>query len=114
MPAGKALVRIASVAGGVAVEHTFASPGTYPVTLTVTDGAGPHGAMTADGRIAGAYVHGLFQAGSFRKAFLEDFGARSSGVDHAEIVDAALDEIAGVLESALNVDALAQIANLKG
>jgi adenosylcobyric acid synthase len=77
-------------------------------------GAGPHGAMTADGRIAGAYVHGLFQAGSFRKAFLEDFGARSSGVDHAEIVDAALDEIASVLESALNVDALAQIANLKG
>jgi adenosylcobyric acid synthase len=77
-------------------------------------GEGPHGAVAADGRIAGAYVHGLFQAGAFRAAFLDNLGARGSGVDHGDIVEAALDEIAGVLEQSLDLAALTQIANLKG
>ncbi|HEX7886236.1 MAG TPA: cobyric acid synthase [Phenylobacterium sp.] len=75
---------------------------------------GAHGAMTSDGRVAGGYVHGLFQAGAFRAAFLESFGARATGADHGEIVDAALDEIAGVLDRSLDLAALAQIAKLKG
>jgi len=77
-------------------------------------GEGPHGAVAADGRIAGGYVHGLFQAGAFRAAFLESLGARGSDVDHGEVVDAALDEIAGVLEQSLDLAALTRIANLKG
>jgi adenosylcobyric acid synthase len=77
-------------------------------------GKGAHGAVTANGRIAGAYVHGLFQAGAFRAALLESLGARASGVDHGQVVDAALNEIAGVLEQSLDLAALAQIANLKG
>jgi len=77
------------------------------------DGEGPHGAVSADGRIAGAYVHGLFQAGGFRRVFLEGLGASSSGLDHGAVVDQALDEIAGVLERSLDVPALARIAGLK-
>ena len=77
-------------------------------------GEGPHGAVAADGRIAGGYVHGLFQAGAYRAAFLESLGARSLGADHGEVVDAALDEIADVLEQSLDLAALTQIANLKG
>ena len=75
-------------------------------------GEGPHGATAEDGRVAGGYVHGLFQSGAFRAAFLASFGARASGVDHDRIVDAALDEIAGVLERSLDLPALARIANL--
>ncbi len=78
------------------------------------DGEGPHGATAADGRIAGAYVHGLFQAGAFRAAFLESFDAHGSRLDHGQVVEAALDEIAGVLEQSLDLDRLMQIANLKG
>ena len=77
------------------------------------DGEGPHGATSADGRIAGAYVHGLFEAADMRAALLRDLGAKSSGRDHAHVVDAALDEIAAVLEQAIDIAALAEIAELK-
>jgi adenosylcobyric acid synthase len=80
--------------------------------LTI-DGEGPHGALAADGRIAGAYVHGLFQAGAFRAAFLASFGLRGSRIDHGRIVEAALDEIAGVLENALDLRRLTRIASLR-
>ena len=82
--------------------------------LLQVEGEGPHGAASADGRVAGAYVHGLFEAGGFRAAFLEALGARGSGLDHGQVVEAALDEIAGVLEQNLDTPRLAGIANLKG
>jgi adenosylcobyric acid synthase len=77
------------------------------------DGEGAHGAVSADGRAMGAYVHGLFQAGGFRQAFFAGLGAITSGVNHGATVDAALDEIAEVLAGCLDVGALARIAGLK-
>jgi adenosylcobyric acid synthase len=79
----------------------------------VLDREGAHGAVSADGRIMGCYVHGLFQSGDFRRAFLGALGARSSGLDHGPVVDAALDEIAAALETALDIPALARIAGLE-
>ena len=76
------------------------------------DGTGAHGAVSADRRIMGGYVHGLFQSGGFRRAFLDRLGAASSGADHGPVVDQALDEIAEALERALDIPAIAQIANL--
>ena len=76
------------------------------------DGQGPHGAVSGSGKVAGAYVHGLFQAGAWRAAFLGELGARSSGADHGDVVDQALDEIAGVLEVALDVAGLSRVAGL--
>jgi adenosylcobyric acid synthase len=76
------------------------------------DGQGPHGATSADGRIAGGYVHGLFGAGAFRRAFLAALGARSDGVDQGARVDQALDEIAEHLERCLDIAALSRIAGL--
>ena len=64
------------------------------------------GAVSADGRIAGCHVHGLFGDPAFRTAFLATLGARSAGEDHAQRVDRALDEIAAALESALAIDRL--------
>ncbi len=81
--------------------------------LLTLAGEGDHGAVSADGRIMGAYVHGLFQAGAFRAAFLASLGATSSGRDHGDVVDAALDEIAAVLEASLDIAALARIAGLE-
>ena len=77
------------------------------------DGEGAHGAASPDGRILGAYVHGLFQAGGFRRAFLESLGVRSDGLDHGARVDAALDEIAGVLAASLDLPAIRRIAGLE-
>ncbi|HKQ13417.1 MAG TPA: cobyric acid synthase [Steroidobacteraceae bacterium] len=64
------------------------------------------GAVSADGRILGCHVHGLFADPAFRTAYLATLGARSSGEDHAQRVDRALDEIGAALESALAIDRL--------
>jgi adenosylcobyric acid synthase len=77
------------------------------------DGEGPHGAVSADGRILGGYVHGLFSAGAFRRAFLARLGARSDGLDHDARVDAALDEIAAALAAVLDLAAIRRIAGLE-
>lgn len=78
------------------------------------DGEGGHGACSADGRIMGGYVHGLFAAGGFRAAFLATLGARSEALDHGARVDQALDEIADELAQHLDVASLARIAGLEG
>jgi adenosylcobyric acid synthase len=72
----------------------------------------PHGATSANGQIAGVYVHGLFRGGEARTALLSSFGVRSTGVDHATVVEAALDDIAATLEQAFDITALAEIAGL--
>lgn len=76
------------------------------------DGAG-EGAVSADGRIAGAYVHGLFSLGAARAAFLGELGAVSDRIDEASRVDQALDEIAQALEASFDIPLLAAIAGLE-
>jgi adenosylcobyric acid synthase len=70
------------------------------------------GAVSADGRVAGAYVHGLFDQGQARAALLAELGAASDGLDQTARVDAALDEIAETLGRAFDIPALAAIAGL--
>jgi adenosylcobyric acid synthase len=73
---------------------------------------GPQGAVSADGRIAGCYVHGLFQQGTARAAILQSLGASSTSTNHGAIVETALDEIAAVLAERLDIPGLAAIAGL--
>jgi adenosylcobyric acid synthase len=80
-------------------------PGTTRPMIRFDDGTFD-GAASADGRIAGCHVHGLFADPAFRAAHLATLGARSTGEDHALRVDGALDEIAAALESALAIDRL--------
>ena len=68
------------------------------------------GAVSHDGRIAGAYVHGLFARPEPRAALLAKFGVGSNGLDQNAIVDAALDEIAQTLEASLDIAGLAGMA----
>jgi adenosylcobyric acid synthase len=76
------------------------------------DGAG-EGAISPDGKIAGAYVHGLFDRAEARAALLAQLGAASDGLDQFARVDAALDEIAAVLQSSFDIPRLAAIAGLE-
>jgi adenosylcobyric acid synthase len=71
-----------------------------------------HGARSGDGRIAGLYVHGLFDRAEARAALLAEVGAASDGVDQGARVDQALDRIAAVLETHFDIPALARIAGL--
>jgi adenosylcobyric acid synthase len=74
--------------------------------------AGPQGATSANGRIAGCYVHGLFQQGMARAAILKTLGAASTSADHGTIVDAALDDIAATLAKHFDIRGLAETAGL--
>jgi adenosylcobyric acid synthase len=70
------------------------------------------GAVSADGRIAGTYVHGLFGQGEARAALLAGLGVGAAPGDHARRVDGLLDDLAEALELSLDIDALARIAGL--
>ncbi|MDR6790432.1 adenosylcobyric acid synthase [Sphingomonas sp. BE138] len=65
------------------------------------------GAISADGLVAGTYVHGLFGLAGQRRAWL---AAAGEGPDHAAAVDEALDAIAAALEQHLDIDALLALA----
>ena len=40
------------------------------------------GACSADGRVKGCYLHGIFAADAFRRAFLESLSGKSASSDH--------------------------------
>ncbi|WP_066647010.1 MULTISPECIES: cobyric acid synthase [Sphingomonas] len=87
---------------------TEAMPGTAPL-LRFDDGQ-DDGAVAADGRIAGAYVHGLFDRAEMRAHWLALLGLASDGLDRHDAIDAALDRIAAQMEAVVDVDALLAIA----
>jgi len=78
--------------------------------FALLDGGRSDGAMRADGRVFGSYVHGLLSSTELRAALLAKIGLHSNGSDHAGIVDAALDDIAAELEHHIEVDAIIALA----
>lgn len=65
------------------------------------------GAVSADGRIAGCYLHGLFGSDVFRRAYLEWLSGQKIGAMNYEAnVDQALDALAEAIEQNLDVDGL--------
>ena len=69
------------------------------------------GACSADGRVQGTYLHGLFGADGFRHAYLNRLRQRDrAGPAFEATVEAALDALAAHLEQALDLDRLMEIA----
>ena len=79
--------------------------GARPGRCLLIDGHG-EGARSADGRIEGSYVHGLFASDEYRAGYLRRMGAASSALCYDESVQAALDALADGLESALDIERL--------
>jgi len=75
----------------------------------LSDGSA-EGACSADGRIAGTYIHGLFADDRQRAAWIGRLGGRASGLDYEAGVEAALDALAAHLERHLDVERLLTIA----
>ncbi|UIK19842.1 cobyric acid synthase [Rhizobium leguminosarum] len=67
----------------------------------IIDGASD-GALSADGRIMGTYLHGLFGSDAYRAGLLQSFGLSGERRNYRESVEQALDEIAGELERHLD------------
>lgn len=68
------------------------------------------GASSADGRVAGTYVHGLFVDDGQRASWLRRFGGKASGLNYEQDVEATLDALAAHLEAHVDVDALLSLA----
>jgi adenosylcobyric acid synthase len=64
------------------------------------------GAVSADGLVAGCYLHGLFASDPFRRSFLARLGAASGDVVYEAQVEATLDALADHLERHLELSAL--------
>jgi adenosylcobyric acid synthase len=72
------------------------------------------GARSANGRVEGTYLHGLFASDEYRASYLRRLGADASGLRYEASVQAALDEIADGLEAALDIDRLFATARATG
>ena len=69
-------------------------------------GGQDEGAISADGRVAGSYLHGMFRDDGFRHAWLAGFGVAGGDASYSDTVEQTLDALADHLETHLDVDAL--------
>jgi adenosylcobyric acid synthase len=89
--------------------HLGRSEGSDCARPIVTIDGRPDGAGTADGRVQGTYVHGLFTGDAFRKAWLANLGIASTLAYETQI-ESALDALADHLEAHLDIEAILSIA----
>ena len=85
------------VTSGADTERAFAA----------VDGV-PEGAVSADGLVAGTYLHGLFAADDFRRFMLGN--AAGPDLAYEAGIEATLDALAAHLETHLDIDALLALA----
>ena len=69
------------------------------------------GAISANGRVSGTYLHGLFSCDEFRQAFLDNLGAKIEiGLNYEAEIEQVLDDLAAHLEANLDLDVLLEQA----
>ncbi|GAD54646.1 cobyric acid synthase [Limimaricola cinnabarinus] len=92
----------------------------YEIHIGQTDGFGqanpwieidgrPEGAASADGRVRGCYLHGLFADDRFRARMLAELGG-TGRTAYEDGVEATLDALAAHLEAHLDIDRLLALA----
>jgi adenosylcobyric acid synthase len=68
------------------------------------------GAVSADGRVAGTYLHGFFADDAQRRAWIERLGGTPSRHSHDADIQSTLDALADHLEAHIDVDRLFRLA----
>ena len=66
----------------------------------------PEGAVSADGLVAGCYLHGLFTGDCYRAAFIGRLGATAGEIAYRQRVETTLDALANHLEQNLDLPAI--------
>ena len=75
-------------------------------TFATLETGTPEGAMSADGRVIGTYVHGLFADDRQRGAWLARFAAGAPQIAYEASVDEILDRLAAHLEAHVDIDTM--------
>src|SRR5205823_13525001 len=86
--------------------HLGETTGTGRVRPMLRLADGFDGCVSADGRVAGCYLHGLFASDSFRRAFLAALGAEPGVIAYEDQIETTLDALADHLECNLDIAAL--------
>ncbi len=86
-----------------------AGPGCARPLLKLRDGRSD-GACSADGRVMGCHVHGLFSGDRQRSFWMQRAGADHASIDYEADVDATLDALAAHLEKHIDIEMLLGIA----
>ncbi len=100
---------------GYEVHMGMTSPIPGQAAFRLEDGSG-EGARTADGRVWGTYLHGVFDRPGFRRAWLRSIGWAGNlhgGEALSELRDRELDRLADQVETAMDMKALDKIIGLK-
>jgi len=94
----------------------------YEMHMGVTDGAGcarpfarladgsADGAVSADGRVIGTYIHGLFTDDGQRAAWLARLGNITANVAYDDVIERTLDALAAHLAAHIDLDRLLKLA----
>ena len=102
--------------------HDGVSVSGYEMHMGVTQGADcarpfarladgtPEGAVSADGRVIGTYMHGLFGDDRQRAAWLARFKAGPSAIGYEALIDATLDQLAAHLARHIDLDRLISLS----
>jgi len=111
--------RLAQASGTTADGQPFSG---YEIHMGTTDGpdrarpfarladGAPDGAVSADGRVSGTYIHGLFADDRQRAAWLARLGAGASVVSYEAQVETTLDRLAAHLAKCIDLDRLLALA----
>jgi adenosylcobyric acid synthase len=68
------------------------------------------GAVSADGRVIGTYIHGLFGDDRQRAAWLTRLGAGPSAIAHDTLIESTLDRLAAHIAAHVDVDRILSLA----
>ena len=94
----------------------------YEMHMGVTEGAdrrrpfahladgSPEGAISADGRVIGTYIHGLFADDRQRTAWLGRFAAGAATIAYDHLIDETLDRLAAHLAAHIDLDHLLNLS----
>jgi len=86
-----------------------AGPGRARPFARLADGSS-EGAVSADGRVFGTYVHGLFADDGQRGAWLARFSAGTTNIAYDSSVDRTLDALATHLAAHVDLDRVFKMA----
>ncbi len=116
MTGDKSLTEVRAIHAGTGTEfsgyeiHIGRSEGPDRARPFARVGGTPEGAVCADGRVAGSYLHGMFSNDAFRQAFLNTQGITGTDFSYAAGVEQTLDALADHIETLLDVDGLLSCA----